>query len=305
MPEYSIYVIKNTVNGKCYVGQTKHYPLKRIYTHINNAIKGRGYFFHRALKAANFEDFYLIKTVHCDKKLASSIEKKFIEQYKSLVPDGYNLVAEENISFKKEGWWHGHKRPEATRRKISEVKKAAFEQLSDNQKEALKEQGRNAHLKYDIKSVARDRWASYSEEEKKKYIEQIKQARKTYIENETPEQKKLRITKISEANKGKKRTLEMIEHQRKVKTGKKLSEETKQKMSLAKLGKSKSEETKQNMSRGQRFKVSFETKARIASIKSCLENGERGVDIAAKFDVTPEYIYAIKNGRSGKSICIE
>ena len=84
-----IYLIKNKINNKCYIGQTIRSLKKRWKEHcsetgcsaINGAIK--------KYLPENFEVSVLIET-NDDEEL-DDLETKYIQQYNSLYPNGYNI----------------------------------------------------------------------------------------------------------------------------------------------------------------------------------------------------------------------
>jgi group I intron endonuclease len=101
-----IYLLKNTVNDKIYVGQTWRPLLKRIYEgyrhshHISNAIK----------KYGKDKFYYTVLTVCGTQEIADYWERHFIIKYNS-IENGYNL---------KEGGSNG-RLSEQTKLKISEA----------------------------------------------------------------------------------------------------------------------------------------------------------------------------------------
>lgn len=88
-----IYKIENLINGKIYIGQSIHIE-KRWTEHcrlssnslISKAIKKYG--------KENFS-FQIIKEVS-DLTELNNLEAKYIKQFNSLVPNGYNIVIEDN-----------------------------------------------------------------------------------------------------------------------------------------------------------------------------------------------------------------
>lgn len=89
-----IYIIRNTVNDKCYIGQTKNSIEHRFKQHISQincknqcsalyaAIRkyGTDCFFTENLASGTFSKYDL-----------NMLEIYFIDKYKTLSPDGYNL----------------------------------------------------------------------------------------------------------------------------------------------------------------------------------------------------------------------
>jgi group I intron endonuclease len=104
-----IYMLKNKINGKVYIGQTIHPIEKRFEAHqkssrcraIYNAIKFHGW--------ENFEkDWY-----ECPDEDLNFDEELLVREMGTLAPDGYNL---------KEGGGSGGKMSEESKQKISEAK---------------------------------------------------------------------------------------------------------------------------------------------------------------------------------------
>lgn len=89
---HSLYIIKNTINSKCYVGQTKHSIDSRFRQHckatskciaLNNSIKKYG--------KHNFE-ISLLEICQTQEQ-ANKLEKSYIIKLNTLSPNGYNLKA--------------------------------------------------------------------------------------------------------------------------------------------------------------------------------------------------------------------
>ena len=87
---YKIYIHKNKINGKIYVGQTKQ-SLKRRW---NN---GNGYtqcpYFYNAIKKYGWDNFeHILLDEHLTKEEANTKEQDYIKYYKSSSPEfGYNI----------------------------------------------------------------------------------------------------------------------------------------------------------------------------------------------------------------------
>lgn len=90
-----IYLHKNKVNGRCYVGQTKQNPNRRwrksdITFHSYKSCE----IFYRALKKYGWDNFETTILVSCfSQENINILEEYFINYYNSLAPNGYNGVA--------------------------------------------------------------------------------------------------------------------------------------------------------------------------------------------------------------------
>lgn len=287
--EYSLYVIKNIKNNKHYVGQTRYYPLDRIYRHITTANSDRGYIFHRGIRRYGQDSFYLVKVQHCSKELVNEYEKKLIKQYDALIPNGYNILEYGQVVNLPNGWWKGKKRAESTKQKISRSKKGKA--LGPDNHFYGKKHTEESRQKMSKSSKAL--WKSLSTEQQQEWIKNSATARIGHIVTQETRDK------ISKANKGRKPTQAAINASIKYNTGKKHTEETKQKMSQVKLGKKKSKETKQKMSEAQRKRVSQESIDKIKKVKWYINRGLSNNSIVAQTGFNYEYIRQIRKGKIG------
>lgn len=92
-----IYLITNTVNGKCYVGKTTQKPEKRFYQHRLHAIHGMKCVLHRAIRKYDESSFQFDVIFACfDKEDLDSFEQDFIKEYDCCALDGpdkgYNMT---------------------------------------------------------------------------------------------------------------------------------------------------------------------------------------------------------------------
>ena len=130
MKKYTIYIHKNKINGKVYIGQTSQEPKKRWDN-------GRGYetsskFYNAILKYGwnNFEHIILYTNLTLEE--ANQKEQELIEQYKSYEDDfGYNIT-------------HGGRNfthSEETKRKIGAANSIALQgnKWSEEQRELMSE----------------------------------------------------------------------------------------------------------------------------------------------------------------------
>lgn len=89
-----IYLCKNILNSKCYVGQTVSTLQKRKSEHLNvakNNNSKKRYYFHKALSKYGFENFEWIVLWEGHVELLSDMEIYFINLYDSC-NSGYNLT---------------------------------------------------------------------------------------------------------------------------------------------------------------------------------------------------------------------
>jgi group I intron endonuclease len=110
----SIYVIKNKVNGKCYVGQTRKPIEKRFEQHLR---KSSNCICLRNAITRHGKEFFSIEVLwssdDCTDEELNNKEIKFISELNTITPNGYNLT-------------HGGEGctpTEETRQKMSEVHK--------------------------------------------------------------------------------------------------------------------------------------------------------------------------------------
>jgi group I intron endonuclease len=90
----SIYVITNTINKKLYIGQTINDVNKRFKKHLSQVnCKNICSALYSAFKIYGKDNFTIQIIVSGDytKSELNDLEKKYIKQYNSLSPNGYNL----------------------------------------------------------------------------------------------------------------------------------------------------------------------------------------------------------------------
>ena len=88
--KYIVYLHRNKINGKCYVGQTHLKPSERWGS------KGQGYkkqeYFYNAILKYGWDNFeHIILEDNIEKDLIDEREQYWGEYYNSLAPNGYNL----------------------------------------------------------------------------------------------------------------------------------------------------------------------------------------------------------------------
>ena len=106
-----IYIIKNTVNDKVYIGQTSVGIEHRWYQHKYSATREDIWsgVLYKAIRKYGIENFIIeqlyISVEDSDEELHKSLnlkEKYFIKKFNSLIPDGYNMTSGgENVSINK------------------------------------------------------------------------------------------------------------------------------------------------------------------------------------------------------------
>ena len=90
-----IYLSRNLINGKCYVGQTRNSLNSRVYRHKHTALnssKPRSAL-HHAIHKYGLDAFEWSVLSECDSLDAlDTSERAWITQLNSLAPNGYNLT---------------------------------------------------------------------------------------------------------------------------------------------------------------------------------------------------------------------
>src|SRR5438128_1892521 len=108
-----VYVIRNTVNGKHYVGKTMQTIARRWSNHLSLARRGGKRPFHRAIRKYGAEAFQTVMECRVESlHLLSPAEMAFVSSFNAKVPNGYNLTDGGEGSV---GW----KPTEETRSKMS------------------------------------------------------------------------------------------------------------------------------------------------------------------------------------------
>jgi group I intron endonuclease len=97
---FSIYIIKNKINDKIYIGQTKGTINKRWIGHKSRANKGSNLVLHSAMRLHGIENFN-IELIECVATLEEANKKEFelINNLNSKCPNGYNMVDGGNVEF--------------------------------------------------------------------------------------------------------------------------------------------------------------------------------------------------------------
>lgn len=116
---YSVYIIKNTVNDKVYVGITKNGVPKRFMRHKRDAINGSQSIIHRAMRKLGTDNFYVeVVAEGLSDSDASKMEIDLISSSCSYDKGGYNIHAGGRLGVSL--------RPSLTRSRKSKAAKAAW-----------------------------------------------------------------------------------------------------------------------------------------------------------------------------------
>lgn len=92
MRQIDLYLIRNNINGKMYVGQTSCGYLKRWSQHCWKARSdGVKHYLHLAIAHYGAENFTVSKLMDVTEDLADEQEQKFIQSYNTMMPSGYNM----------------------------------------------------------------------------------------------------------------------------------------------------------------------------------------------------------------------
>jgi len=93
MAKSYIYKVENKVNGKVYIGQTGKFSQRKAQ-HIYDAFgKKCNFVFHKALRKYGIEQFEWSIIWTGEKSLIDEMEMYFINSYKSIIPNGYNMLS--------------------------------------------------------------------------------------------------------------------------------------------------------------------------------------------------------------------
>ena len=213
-----IYTFKNLINGKIYVGQTKH-PEKRKHEHLKCAKDGVNGRLYWAIRKHGEENFLFEVIEDCEDNITNQREEFWITHFDSF-ENGYNSTT---------GGDH-YQLSEEAKKKIG---LAGRRPMSEEQKQKLREANKGKKP------------PPHSEETLRKMSESMKG------KNTGPKSDEHR-KKLSEAR----RKWRLTEEQKaEINANRKpVSEETRQKLSAVSKGRKRSEETRRKMSESQKGK---------------------------------------------------
>lgn len=90
---FKIYAIKNKINDKIYIGQTKSSLKTRFAGHKSCINKGSKAALHCAMKTYGIDNFYIEILEECEtQEIVNEREKFYIKEYKTQTPNGYNIL---------------------------------------------------------------------------------------------------------------------------------------------------------------------------------------------------------------------
>jgi group I intron endonuclease len=118
-----IYKITNTINGKCYIGETtKSDPEKRWYQHKNTIKRGVGCpALQNSVVKHGIDNFKFEILIICFDEDRYKYEIEYIKKYNTLIPNGYNILeGGPGGSFK------GKKHSEETKQLLSKNNKQKY-----------------------------------------------------------------------------------------------------------------------------------------------------------------------------------
>jgi group I intron endonuclease len=259
-----IYFLRSP-SGKAYIGQTSVSISKRLYMH--NKSKGCR-FLYAAIKKYGIENFFAGEIGCYPLSDLDAMEVRFIKEFGTLAPDGYNLTT---------GGRANHKCSDETRKHISEV--GTGRHLSEETRKRMsKPKSAETRMRMSkpkseatrMKMSAAKKGVPKSPEARQKMVEAHKrcptilsaEARKRISEAKKgkpkSEETRKRMSKPKSAearkNMSKPKSAEARKHMSEARKGIAMSEESRQRMSAASKGKPKSEEHKRLMREGWRLR---------------------------------------------------
>lgn len=89
-----IYLIRNLINGKGYVGQTTVGVAKRFAKHVENARAGIDFALYRAMRKYGVDCFTVVEVAACEPTLLDDLEKHYVKFYGTSADNGhgYNMT---------------------------------------------------------------------------------------------------------------------------------------------------------------------------------------------------------------------
>jgi len=200
---FTIYLHRNRVTGKPYVGQTKKTMQRRWSDHVSDAKKNRGCrLLGAAIRKYGSDAFdHEVLDVVTSQSGADIAEAVWIKQRRALTPDGYNLD-----SGRYQGAERSFSHSEETKRLMSEKAKAREVRMTPEERSARR---LGTSTQEDRNEVARNRWASYTPEKRADIAKRVSESLSASEKNTaairarwaktTPEQRSDIARKVHEA----------------------------------------------------------------------------------------------------------
>lgn len=138
-----VYKITNKLTNFKYIGQTIHSLNHRWNEHKNNAKRGMDTYFYKAIRKYGIENFIIEQIAEANSKQElNALEIKYIQEYNSLAPNGYN------ISTGGEGGNNFSNNPNITliKQHMSEGRKRYFTNWTEEERNSYSEKRRQIAL---------------------------------------------------------------------------------------------------------------------------------------------------------------
>jgi len=221
-----IYLVRNLVNGKGYVGKTIGTLRQRMISHLKAAINGSKTVFYQALRKYGpdtFEWKVVIETNDGDE--LNEVEVLLIQRWGTKAPNGYNMTDGGTGGDTFSGRHH----TEEAKQKIREARTPEI-----IERVAAFHRGRKRSLKTKLAISEATKGRKAWNKGKKQYEHVVQAVRKAHLGKKTSEETK---RKISESSKGKPKSAEHCAKIGRAHKGRVRSAEHCRKLSLAMKGK--------------------------------------------------------------------
>jgi group I intron endonuclease len=123
-----IYLIKNHITGKVYVGQTRYTLQHRLTQHIEQAGKDNSVL-HKSMKKHGVENFTIELLENVENNKLNEREIYWIAKYNSIIPNGYNMTAGG-------GGISGYRHTSIVKKRISIVSARYMREMSEEDRKA-------------------------------------------------------------------------------------------------------------------------------------------------------------------------
>lgn len=103
-----IYLIRNSINGKGYVGQTTIGIDRRFAKHKENARLGIDFALYRAIRKYGIDNFIMLEIANCSRLLLDDLEKHYIKFFgtSATFGHGYNMTEGGDTRRVPKNWRH-------------------------------------------------------------------------------------------------------------------------------------------------------------------------------------------------------